>query len=107
MARNSTTTGREKAEAGRPPFTFDNYPNSFRDWDEKDMQEGNRALALFLREAVSGMVTRFNEKGFPNHGGNDLAVRGMEIAFDLLLDRLDVLAGTSPIPFLRDVPGRF
>ena len=107
MARNSTTTGREKAEAGRPPFTFDNYPNSFRDWDEKDMQEGNRALALFLREAVSGMVTRFNEKGFPNHGGNDLAVRGMEIAFDLLLDRMDMLAGTSPIPFLRDVPGRF
>jgi len=106
MAKGMNTTGKRQAEAGRPPFTFDNFPNSFRDWDERDLQEGNRALAWFLREAACGIVQRFAEQDAPNHGGDELAVQGMELAFDLLIDRMDMLAGHSPMPFLRDVPGR-
>lgn len=91
---------------GLVQFTFDNIPNSFRCWDENDVNEGNLALAWFLREAVCGLVSRINERGFPNHGGDDLVAQGMEKAFDLLIDRLDVVTGRSPMPLLKDVPGR-
>ncbi len=106
MAKSMNTTGKRQAEAGRPPFTFDNMPNSFREWNADDMQEGNRALAWFLREAACGLAQRFAEQDAPNHGGDELAVRGMELAFNLLIDRMDVLAGQSPMPYLKDVPGR-
>ncbi len=106
MARNTTITARDGAEATRPPFNFENMPNSFRYWNEEELQEANLALARFLREAVCGLVARFNEKGFPNHGGDDFAVRGMEAVFDLLIDRMEIVAGRSPMPLLRDVPDR-
>ncbi len=90
---------------GLVQFTFDNMPNSFRCWDERDVNEGNLALAWFLREAVCGLVSRiFDEEDFPNHNGGELVVKGMGMAFDLLIDRLDMASGRSPMPFLRNVP---
>ncbi len=99
-AEAGASAWKRPAVADRPllQFTFDNFPNSFREWCEADMQEGNRALAWFLREAACGLAQRFAEQDAPNHGGG-------ELAFDLLLDRMDVLAGNSPMPYLRDVPG--
>lgn len=106
MARQATTTAREGAEATRPPFSFENMPNSFRYWNEEELQEANLALAWFLREAVCGLVQRFVDHDQPNHGGGELALQGMETAFDLLIDRMEIVAGRSPMPLLKDVPGR-
>ncbi len=111
MTTNITRTSADgrtsaKAKAGAEPlcrFTRENYPNSFRDWDKNDMQEGNYALAWFLREAVTAMVRYYDDQGLPNHDGASFAARGVEMAFDLLLDRMDMIRGQSPMPFLCDV----
>lgn len=104
-AEAGASAWKRPAVADRPlrQFTRENYPNSFRDWDEQELQEGNYDLAWFLREAVTGMVQRFDAQDLPNHDGARHAAHGMELAFDLLIDRMDMILGRSPMPFLRDV----
>ena len=96
-----------KAKAGAEPLLkldMENYPNCFREWGTEDMHDGNIALALFLREAACGVVERFvNLDGAPNQDGDKNIVRGMEIAFDLLIERMRMINGLSPIPSMKDI----
>lgn len=111
MTTNITRTSADgrtsaKAKAGAEPLcrlTRENFPNCLRAYNERDLTEGTLALAWFLKEATAAMTNRDDAIGVPNHDGAEYCARGLELVFELLIDRLDMASRRSPMPFLRDM----
>ena len=111
MTTNITKTSADgrtsaKAKAGAEPLlklNRENFPNCLRAYDEECLAEGTLGLAWFLKEAMTALLGRDDSIGMPNHNGAEYCAQGAELAFQLLIDRLDMACGRSPMPFIRDI----
>lgn len=103
MAERKTTTCAHGAEGFIVTLTEDNYPSCLIGHDADSMTAETISLVRFIREAVAGIFDRIIRDEW--RGGCDAeGVReGFEMVCDLLVDRLEVVAGNSPMPLLRDM----
>ncbi len=106
MADTTTTTETHEAEGFCVTLTEDNYPRCLRERGAGFALDSCGDIALFLREAVMSMFTASKERGLPDGDEMDRIVIGFEKCCDLLLDHLDLAAGTSPLPSLKDLEAR-
>lgn len=106
MADTTTTTGTHEAKGFSVTLTENNYPRCLRERNAGVALDSCGDIALFLREAVSSMFTASKQNGLPVGDELDRIVLGFEKCFDLLLDHLDLAAGASPLPSLKDLEAR-
>ncbi len=106
MADYRATTKASGTEGVSVTLTRDSYPKSLAEEDKVGMLEGCRQIAAFLKVAVSSMLDAARDDSLPNGIEMDRVTLGYEKCCDLLLDRLGMLAGNSPMPLLKDMEAR-
>ncbi len=103
MAEHRPTIKASGDEGVSVMLTEDNYPRCLRERGAGFALDSCGDIALFLREAVMSMFTVSKERDLPSGDEMDRVVLGFEKCCDLLLDHLDLAAGTSPLPMLKDL----
>ncbi len=106
MADTENTTGTHEAEGFSVTLTEDNFPRCLKAQDAAVALDSCGDIAAFLREAVASMLMNSREQGLPVGEDLERIVLGYEKCYDLLLDHLDLAAGTSPLPLVKDMEAR-
>ena len=106
MADTTTTTEAHEAEGFSVTLTEDNYPRCLKAQDAAVALDSCGDIAAFLREAVASMLMNSREQGLPVGEDLERIVLGYEKCCDLLLDHLDLAAGASPLPLVKDMEAR-
>ncbi len=77
------------AKAMNEAKPVEEQPKCLQAWTRQQMEDGNIALAMFLKEASVGILRQTTVHGLvPDKDTGELLAQGMEIAFDLLTDRM-------------------
>lgn len=105
MADTTTTTSTHEAEGFSVTLTEDNYPRCLREYSATIALDSCRDIAVFLREAVASMFAHAEDVGVSKGEDMGRIILGYEKCCDLLLDHLDLAAGLSPMPLLKDLEG--